>query len=38
MLTFIFHSFLYLWKDVVGVSTLAFFVTTQFHRDKEVKF
>ena len=38
MLTFIFHSFLYLWKDVVGVSPLAFFVTTQFHEDKEVKF
>lgn len=38
MLTFIFHSFLYFWKDVVEVSPLAFFVTTQFHKDKEVKF
>ena len=37
MLTFIFHSFLYFWKDV-EVSPLAFFATTQFHKDKEVKF
>lgn len=37
MLTFVFHFSLLL-KDVVEVSPLAFFVTTQFHKDKEVKF